>query len=57
MQKTYTVNKDELPAYCPPKDTDLWNSHPKIYLALDDDNVEAKCPYCGNVFVLDDDTK
>lgn len=26
------------------------DSHPKIYLEIDDTN-KAECPYCGNIFI------
>jgi uncharacterized Zn-finger protein len=31
----------------------LWNSHPRVYLPLEE-NGSAACPYCGAVFVLKD---
>jgi uncharacterized Zn-finger protein len=32
----------------------LWNSHPKVYLPVQDAG-EAKCPYCGAVYYLEQD--
>jgi uncharacterized Zn-finger protein len=29
-----------------------WNTHPRVYLRFT--NGEAKCPYCGTVYVLRD---
>ncbi|OUU78402.1 MAG: hypothetical protein CBC38_07760 [Gammaproteobacteria bacterium TMED78] len=29
----------------------LWNSHPKVYLPLDE-NGKAMCHYCGASFIL-----
>ncbi len=39
--------------FCPnPKaDMKLWNSHPKVYVAVAKTG-EAKCPYCGTVYKL-----
>ena len=39
--------------FCPsPKaDMKLWNSHPKVYLAVAHTR-SAKCPYCGTVYAL-----
>lgn len=36
--------------YCPhPKaDMKIWNTHPRIFMPLDND--QAKCPYCGTVY-------
>ena len=38
---------------CPTPAMALWNSHPRVYLPLEEDG-EAKCPYCGALFVLKD---
>jgi uncharacterized Zn-finger protein len=32
----------------------LWNSHPRVYLAIEDEDGESQCPYCGAHFVLID---
>jgi len=32
----------------------LWNSHPKVYLPIEDSG-HAKCPYCGASYTLIDD--
>jgi uncharacterized Zn-finger protein len=39
--------------YCPnpAADMKLWNSHPKVYLDVARTG-EAKCPYCGTVYLL-----
>jgi len=52
-QNRYEVTRDELPVRCPLPDTSLWNSHPRIYIALDD-NGFGKCLYCGAEYVLVD---
>ena len=41
--------------FCPaPKaNMKLWNNHPKVYLDVAHTG-EAKCPYCGALFVLKD---
>ncbi|HID48448.1 MAG TPA: zinc-finger domain-containing protein [Chromatiales bacterium] len=31
----------------------LWNSHPRVYLAIEETG-EARCPYCGALYVLKD---
>ena len=54
-QKRYVVGVKDLPLSCPLPEMALWNSHPRVYLAIEDEpNGEAQCPYCGSVFVLAD---
>ena len=48
------VTADELPMHCPTPETSLWNSHPRVYIPLED-SPEAACSYCGTVFRLVDD--
>jgi uncharacterized Zn-finger protein len=31
----------------------LWNSHPKVFLPIEDTG-EAKCPYCGAQYSLEE---
>lgn len=47
----YEVTAADLPLSCPMPGMQLWNSHPRVYLALGADGV-AKCPYCGAEFTL-----
>lgn len=54
-EKRYTVHRGDLPLSCPTPEMALWNSHPRVYLPIEDEpNGEAKCAYCGAVFVLAD---
>jgi uncharacterized Zn-finger protein len=53
-EKTYNVSRADLPLHCPMKGTYLWNSHPKVYLPIEETG-EAKCPYCSASYVLVDD--
>ncbi|CTP93199.1 zinc-finger domain-containing protein [Xanthomonas graminis] len=51
----YTVRRADLPLSCPTPEMALWNSHPRVYLPVEEEpSHEAKCPYCGAVFVLVD---
>jgi len=50
------VTKDDLPVHCPLSDADLWNSHPRVYIPLEDTD-EAACSYCGTVYRLVSDHK
>ena len=45
------VDWSELPLCCPMPDSPLWNSHPRIYLPIQDCG-RACCPYCGTVYQL-----
>ena len=47
----YTVTEADLPLSCPMPDMRLWNSHPKVYLAIENTGW-AKCPYCGAEYTL-----
>src|SRR5690242_13396306 len=45
------VEWSELPLCCPTPDSPLWNSHPRIYLPIQDCG-RVRCPYCNTVYVL-----
>jgi uncharacterized Zn-finger protein len=47
----YTVNMADLPLSCPMPGMYLWNSHPKVYLAIEATGW-VKCPYCGAEYTL-----
>lgn len=51
--KRYQVKRDELPLSCPLDSMALWNSHPKVFLDVEQTG-EAACPYCGTVYELVD---
>ena len=44
----------DLPLSCPMPGMSLWNSHPKVYLPIEDKGT-VKCPYCGADYVLEDE--
>lgn len=48
---TYHVTQKDLPLCCPMPDMELWNSHPRVFLPIEDTG-RAKCPYCGAEFIL-----
>ena len=52
--QTVQIKASELPAYCPTEQMGLWNSHPRVYIPLEE-NRQANCPYCGTHFELTDD--
>ncbi len=47
------VTKDQLPLHCPTPDSALWDSHPRVFIPLEESN-EASCSYCGTVYRLVD---
>jgi uncharacterized Zn-finger protein len=47
----YDVLRKDLPLHCPLPEMSLWNSHPKVYLPIEESG-KAKCPYCGTEFTL-----
>lgn len=51
-QRQYTVKQADLPLSCPTADMQLWNSHPRVFLPIQDTGKET-CPYCGSEFVLE----
>jgi uncharacterized Zn-finger protein len=47
----YVVTPADLPLSCPMPGMYLWNSHPKVYLPVEEEG-RAKCPYCGATYAL-----
>jgi len=52
-QSLYTINRGELPLHCPLDSMSLWNTHPRVYLPIENSG-KAKCPYCGTEYKLSD---
>lgn len=53
-QQEYEVHRAELPLSCPLPSMALWNSHPRVYLPIQDEGGKSECPYCGAKYVLVD---
>ena len=51
-ENRYTVTRADLPLACPMPGMYLWNSHARVYLAIEKTG-EAMCPYCGAVYHLE----
>lgn len=51
--KRYEITAKDLPLHCPMPNMSLWNSHPRVFLPVEDTG-EATCPYCGAVYILKD---
>jgi uncharacterized Zn-finger protein len=52
-EQVVKLTRADLPAYCPTESMGLWNSHPRVYIPLEETPV-ACCPYCGTRFELID---
>jgi uncharacterized Zn-finger protein len=50
-QSQYEVTPEDLPLSCPMPQMALWNSHPRVYLPIEESGW-AKCPYCGAEYTL-----
>lgn len=50
-ESNYEVTRADLPLHCPMEGMSLWNSHPRVYLAIEETG-KAKCPYCGADYTL-----
>ena len=50
-QNHYDVTAEDLPLCCPMPQMYLWNSHPRVYLAIEESGW-AKCPYCSAEYTL-----
>jgi uncharacterized Zn-finger protein len=50
-QHHYSVGDADLPLACPMPGMHLWNSHPRVYLAIEQTGW-AKCNYCGAEYTL-----
>ncbi len=50
-QARYNVSEKDLPLRCPMPGMSVWNSHPMVYLPIEESG-EERCPYCGAVYVL-----
>ena len=51
-RRHYRVTARDLPLHCPMPGMSLWNSHPRVFLPIEQTGT-AKCPYCGAEFTLE----
>ncbi len=52
-EQNYEVSSRDLPLSCPMPDMVSWNSHPKVFLPIEETGT-ADCPYCGAHYILKD---
>ena len=50
-RRQVTVTAADLPLHCPMPGKRLWDSHPRVYLPIEND-AEQTCPYCGTRYIL-----
>ncbi|HSH84089.1 MAG TPA: zinc-finger domain-containing protein [Guyparkeria sp.] len=48
------VTQADLPVYCPREGEALWNSHPRVYIPLEQKGDQTRCIYCSAVYRLID---
>ncbi len=53
-QLCYEVRRSDLPLSCPLPSMALWNSHPRVYLPIEDEGGTSHCSYCSATYVLVD---
>lgn len=49
----YEVSRADLPVHCPMPGSSLWNSHPRVFIPVEEAG-QAICPYCGAEYTLVD---
>lgn len=52
VPRVHEVTAADLPLHCPMEGTSLWNSHPRVYLPIQESGGRVLCPYCGTEYVL-----
>ena len=50
-QSECEVTAADLPLHCPMEGSSLWDSHPRVYLPIENSGEEI-CPYCGTQYTL-----
>jgi len=50
-ESRYQVTRADLPLHCPMDGMSLWNSHPRVYLPIEQTG-QAQCPYCSAKYLL-----
>jgi uncharacterized Zn-finger protein len=52
-QMEFNVSREALPLSCPTPEQKTWNSHPRVYLPIEETG-SAVCPYCSTRYRLID---
>lgn len=52
-QREVQVTRADLPLHCPMPGASLWNSHPRVFLPIEDSpDGRYICPYCSTEYRL-----
>ena len=51
QRKVFEVDKKDLPVFCPPKNSNFWAFHPRVYLDHHGKDI-INCPYCGTMYKI-----
>ena len=51
QQRVTEITAQDLPLHCPTPSMSLWNSHPRVYLPIEETGA-ATCSYCGTEYIL-----
>jgi uncharacterized Zn-finger protein len=47
------LSRADLPLHCPQPGTSLWNSHPRVFLPIEEQpDGRILCPYCSTEYIL-----
>lgn len=55
QEKVIKVTRAQLPVHCPMEGASLWDSHPRVYIPVEENGGRAQCIYCGAVYELVED--
>lgn len=50
-ERAIEISAEDLPLHCPMPHMVLWNSHPRVYLPVEETG-NSLCPYCGTLYTL-----
>jgi uncharacterized Zn-finger protein len=53
--KKVSITTKDLPLHCPTPSMSIWDSHPRVFLSITEEEREAQCPYCGTVYQFEED--
>ena len=53
-KKAIEVKSSDLPIHCPTEGSSQWNSHPKVYIPVEENGGAAVCPYCSATYKIID---
>lgn len=52
QKKAVEVKPEDLPIHCPLEGSSLWNSHPRVYIPVEENGGTAVCPYCSTTYKI-----